>query len=111
MSFNEQFNQNKIPEWQRHYVDYISLIQIIEDFTVREKQGEVCQLPGIYYYSMPLKMPVVLSFDVVKKDRMTISASEAYQKLSRSNTLRSKSIEAELKNLKSTNEPKPGEPL
>lgn len=102
MTFSEQFAQQKIPEWQGHYVDYPALRQMIEDFSEKEKKGKVCKLPGIYYYSMPMQQPVALSFDLVKKYKKSISAIEAAEKFRRQNSLPFQSIEAELRDLKSS---------
>ena len=81
MTFNEQFAQQKIPEWLGHYIDYDMLSGMIEDFQEKEKKGVMCQLPGIYYYSLALQQPIALSFDVAKKNKKTISAMAASKKL------------------------------
>ena len=59
-------------------------------------------MPGIYYYSMPMQTPVALSFDLVKKDRKTISASAASEKLKRLNESPHQVLETELRELKAT---------
>ena len=54
--------------WYKHYIDYSTLHDVIEDFRSKEHLNEVCKLPGIYYYSMTLMKPVSLSFDLNKKE-------------------------------------------
>ena len=66
-TFTDQFEQQKIPIWYKHYVDYNGLHNVIQDFLSKEQDKEICKLPGIYYYSALLTTPVCLSFDLEKK--------------------------------------------
>lgn len=66
--FIDQFDQQKIPIWYKHYIDYHVLHEYIEEFQGKENLNEFCKLPGIYYYSMTLMKPVCLSFDLLKKE-------------------------------------------
>ena len=79
---------------------------MIEDFSSREKKGEVCRLPGIYYYSMNMQQPVALSFDLYKKNSKTISAVAASEKFKKKrNSPNSKggiTMEKELRDLRSS---------
>ena len=49
-----------------------------------------------------MQKPVALSFDLVKKDRRTISASDASEKFKRAHTLPFISMQSELRDLKSS---------
>ena len=51
---------------------------------------------------MPLQKPVALSFDLVKKDRKTISAIVASEKFKKTHTLPFVSMQSELRDLKSS---------
>ena len=80
---------------------------MIEDFSSREKKGEVCRLPGVYYYSMNMQQPVALSFDLFKKNSKTISAVAASEKFkkrrnSSPNAKAGNTMEKELRDLRSS---------
>lgn len=63
-SFIEQYDQLKIPEWYKSYVDYKKMTKKLNDFQELIDQSKCSKLAGIYYLSGQLQKPICITISM-----------------------------------------------
>ena len=66
VKFDEQYEQQKIPEWYNSYFDYNYLRKKMNEFKKLEKDQQIYKLPGVFYFSLSVLKIVQLRFHQLK---------------------------------------------
>ena len=72
MKFSEQFEFHKIPEWYNMYLDFEDLLDKVNEFAEKVKEGESAKLPGYYQFTMQKR---VVPFEIVGRSSSNESSN------------------------------------